>query len=97
MSKKKLSPGIRPRGSRWRIDTFYRGHRLRESFATLEMAEENLRKMQTLIDEGRYLDKKKESTVTLAELRDRYVAWCRGERQKTVDDKEDHLTVISDN
>ena len=39
MSKKKLPPGIKPRGNRWRIDTFYKGYRIRESCATPEMAE----------------------------------------------------------
>ena len=56
MTRKKLPPGIMPRGNRWRIDTFYKGHRIRETCATLEMAEANLRKMQTLIDEDRYLE-----------------------------------------
>jgi integrase len=30
MTKRKLPPGIAPRGNRWRIDTFYKGHRLRK-------------------------------------------------------------------
>ncbi len=65
MSKKKLPPGITPRGNRWRIDTFYKGVRIRETCATPEMAETNLRKIQTLVDEGRYLEKKRESKETL--------------------------------
>ncbi len=94
MSKKKLPPGIMPRGNRWRIDTFYKGVRIRETCATPEMAETNLRKIQTLIDEGRYLEKKRESKETLGQIRDRYVEWCKGIKQKTVDDKEDHLDNI---
>jgi integrase len=94
MSKKKLPPGITPRGNRWRIDTFYKGVRIRETCATPEMAETNLRKIQTLIDEGRYLEKKRESKETLGQIRDRYVEWCKGIKQKTVDDKEDHLDNI---
>jgi len=94
MSKKKLPPGITPRGHRWRIDTFYKGLRIRETCATPEMAETNLRKIQTLIDEGRYLEKKRESKETLGQVRDRYIDWCKGIKQKTVDDKEDHLNVI---
>jgi site-specific recombinase XerD len=94
MSKKKLPPGITPRGNRWRIDTFYKGVRIRETCATPEMAETNLRKIQTLIDEGRYLEKKREAKETLGQIRDRYVEWCKGIKQKTVDDKEDHLNNI---
>jgi integrase len=94
MSKKKLPPGIKPRGNRWRIDTFYKGHRIRETCATPEMAETNLRKIQTLIDEGKYLEKKREAKETLGEVRDRYVEWCKGIKQRTVDDKEDHLESI---
>ena len=96
MARKKLPPGITSRGNSWRIDTFYKGIRIRETCATPEMAEANLRKIQTLIDEGRYLEKKRESRETLGEVRDRYIEWCRGIKQKTVDDKEDHLNVILD-
>jgi integrase len=94
MSKKKLPSGVSPRGNRWRIDTFYKGLRIRETCATPEMAETNLRKIQTLIDEGRYLEKKRESKETLGQVRDRYIDWCKGIKQKTVDDKEDHLNAI---
>jgi integrase len=93
---KKLPPGVKPRGNRWRIDTFYKGVRIRETCATPEMAETNLRKIQTLIDEERYLEKKRESKETLAEMQDRYIEWCKGIKQKTVDDKEDHLKCILD-
>jgi hypothetical protein len=65
MTKKKLPSGIAPRGIRWRVDTFYKGVRIRETCATPEMAETNLRKIQTLIDEGRYLEKKREPKDTL--------------------------------
>ena len=58
-----------------------------------EMAETNLRKIQTLIDEGRYLEKKRESKEPLGQVRDRYIDWRKGIKQKTVDDKEDHLDV----
>jgi hypothetical protein len=94
MSRKKSPPGVILRGNRWRIDTFYKGVRIRETCATPEMAETNLRKIQTLIDEGRYLEKKREAKETLGQIRDRYVEWCKGIKQKTVDDKEDHLNNI---
>jgi len=73
MSKKKLPPGIAPRGNRWRIDTFYKGIRIRETCATPEMAETNLQKIQTLIDEGRYLEKRRQPKETLQEFSERYL------------------------
>lgn len=94
--RRKKILGIKARGNCWQIDTFYKGIRLRERCATPEMAESVLRKMKSLIDEGRYLEKKREAKETLGEIRDRYVDYCRGIKQKTVDDKEDHLKYILD-
>jgi integrase len=94
MTKKKLPPGITPRGNRWRIDTFYRGHRLRETCATIEAAEANLRKMQTLIDEDRYLEKKRVAKDTLEQFADRYSQWCQDIGQKAAKSKASHLGSI---
>ena len=79
--RKKIS-GIYQRGKCWQIDTFYKGIRLRERCATPEMAEQNLRKMKTLVDEGRWLEKKRESKATLGDLIKRYLKWCKDIRQK---------------
>ncbi len=95
MSKKKLPPGIIQRGNRWRIDTFYKGIRIRETCATPEMAETNLRKIQTLIDEGRYLEKKKVSRETLEEVSKRYLKWCEDVRQKDLRSKKQRIEVIT--
>jgi integrase len=91
---KKLPPGVKPRGNRWRIDTFYKGFRIRETCATPEMAETNLRKIQTLIDEGRYLEKKRESKETLGEFAKKYLTWCEEIGQKAVDSKRSHVSNI---
>ena len=93
-NKKKLPPGILSRGNRWRIDTFYKGIRIRETCATPEMAEANLRKIQTLIDEGRYLEKKRESRETLGQFADRYLQWCTDIGQKSVNSKDAHILSI---
>jgi len=96
-SKKKHQkriPGIYKRGNRWQIDTFYKCIRLRDNCATPEMAEANLRKMKTLIDEGRYLDKKHESKETLEEFAERYLKWCEDIGQKAVDSKRSHVESI---
>jgi integrase len=92
--RRKIEPGIRQRGSRWVIDTFYRFHRLRESFATYEAAEANLRKLKTLIDEGRYMEKKREGRETLGGFRVKYLSWCQGKRQKAAHDKVNHTNRI---
>jgi integrase len=97
MSKKKLPPGIAPRGNRWRIDTFFKGVRIRETCATPEMAETNLRKIQTLIDEDRYLEKKRVSKDTLGQFADRYSQWCQDIGQKAAKSKESHLESIKAN
>ncbi len=94
MTRKKLPPGIAPRGNRWRIDTFYKGHRIRETCATLEAAEANLRKMQTLVDEDRYLEKKRVSKDTLGQFADRYSQWCEDIGQKAAKSKDSHITSI---
>jgi integrase len=96
MTRKKWPPGITPRGNRWRIDTFYKGHRLRETCATLEAAESNLRKMQTLIDEDRYLEKKRVSKDTLGQFADRYSQWCADIGQKAAKSKDSHIASIKD-
>jgi site-specific recombinase XerD len=92
--RRKKIPGIYQRGSRWAVDTFYKGHRLRESFATPEMAETNLRKLKTLIDEDRYLEIKRESKETVGQFAERYLQWCRDIGQKAVESKQSHMDSI---
>ena len=72
MARKK-KPGIYERGNKWIINTTYRSQRIWETCATVEMAETNLRKLMTLIDEGRYLEKKREPKETLGEFSERYL------------------------
>jgi integrase len=93
--KKKIPPGIYERGSRWRVDTYYKGQQLKDSFATPEMAEENLRKMKTLIDEGKYLEKKRVSQVTFGEFKTRYITWIEQIGQKTAYDKKLYLVPLT--
>src|SRR5262249_20411848 len=93
-ARRKVEPGIRKRGRRWAIDTYYRFHRLRESFATYEAAEANLRKLKTLIDEGRYIDAKRQSSETLGQLKERYLGWCEGIGQKARASKKSHTERI---
>ncbi len=92
--RRKKIPGIYKRGNRWQIDTTYKWIRLRETCATFEMAESALRKQKTLIDEGRYLDKKKESQDTLAQLGEKYIAFCEGKRQKSLRSKKTNVKGI---
>jgi hypothetical protein len=92
--RRKKIPGINQRGSRWQIDTLYKGIRLRDNCATPEMAEANLRKMKTLVDEGRWLDKKRKSIVTLGEFTDRYLKWCEDILQKDYKSKNQRLRVF---
>jgi integrase len=94
MTKRKLPPGIMPRGHRWRIDTFYKGVRIRECCATPEMAETNLRKIQTLIDEGRYLEKRRQPKETLQEFSERYLNWCNDIKQKSYASKEKRIKLV---
>ena len=69
--RRKKIPGIYQRGNRWQIDATYKGIRLQERCATPEMAESALRKLKTLIDEDRYLDRKRESQETMEQLAER--------------------------
>ena len=94
--RQRKTSGIYKHGKRWRVDTSYKFVQLRESFATFEMAEAALRKMKTLIDEGRWLDKKKESSVTVGELIERYLKWCDDIRQKDVKSKKQRLGVVEE-
>jgi integrase len=91
---RKKIPGIYQRGKCWQVDTFYKGFRLRERCATPEMAEQNLRKMKTLVDEGRWLDKKRESIETIGDLSKRYLKWCEDIRQKDLNTKKQRIGVI---
>lgn len=92
--RQKKVPGIFKRGSRWQIDTFYKGIRLRDSCATPEAADASLRKMKTLVDEGRWLDKKRKSIVTLGKFTDRYLKWCADILQKGYHSKNQRLRVV---
>lgn len=94
MANSKKEPGIFQRGARWQIDTFYQGHRLRASFATLPAARKNLNKLRSLIDEGRYLDKKREPKETLSELMERYLKWCEGMREKAYASKAHRIRLV---
>jgi site-specific recombinase XerD len=58
------------------------------------MAETNLRKIQTLIDEGRYLEKRKQPKETLKEFPERYLAWCESTKEKSYSKKKSRLTAI---
>ena len=52
--------GIRKRGNSYFIDYYYNGRRYREAIGTnYKLAEIVLKKRQTEITEGRFLDKKK--------------------------------------
>jgi integrase len=91
---RKRTPGIYQRGNRWQIDATYQGIRIQESCSTPEMAESALRKLKTSIDEGRYLDKKKESSETMAQLGEKYLAFCDGKRQKSIKSKKSNVDRI---
>ncbi len=83
--------GFYPRGNKWQVDTSYKGIRIRELVATEEMAEKELRKAQTLIDENRYLEMKRKSKATLGRFLEKYLQWCKGEGQKAFEDKSRRL------
>lgn len=89
---RKKRRGYYQRGNKWQIDTSYKGIRIRELVATEEMAEKELRKIQTLIDENRYLEMKRRSKMTLGQFAKRYLQWCENERQKAFEDKSKRLT-----
>ncbi len=96
MARKKKKTAIFQHGKKWRYDTYYRGHRLRESYATEEAAEEILRKVKTLIDEERYLEKRIQSTITVGEFAGQYLQWCKDQKQKAAESKKSHLDSIKD-
>jgi len=91
--RKKKIPGVYKRGSRWIVDTYYRGLRIRESFATPEMAEANLFKMKSLIDEGRFLEKKRRPKETIGEFATRYLDWCESMKEKAYFKKKARLSA----
>jgi len=88
---RKKGKGYRQRGSKWQIDTSHKGIRIRELVATPEMAEKTIKKIQTLIDEDRYLEMKKRSKATLDQFLVRYLGWCKSEQQKAIKDKSKRL------
>ena len=88
--------GIYKRGIRFQIDATYKGIRCRRRCVTFEMAESVLRKQKTLIDEGRYLDKKKESERNICSTWGKYLAFCEGKRQKSLKSKKTHVQRILD-
>ena len=90
MSKKKPR-GYYARGTRWQVDTSYKGIRIRELVATQEMAEKTIKKQQTLIDEDRFLEMKRRSKISLDKLLKRYLQWCKVEGQKAFNDKSRRL------
>jgi integrase len=91
--RRKKIPGIYMRGNRWQIDTFYRNQRLQESFATIEAAESNLFKMKSLVDEGRFMDKKRKPKDTLGEFAARYLDWCESMKEKAYTKKKARLNA----
>ncbi len=50
----------------------------------------------TLIDEGRYLEKKKEPKETLGEFMERYLTWCSGMREKAYESKVRRVHLVVD-
>ena len=95
MGKKKRTPGIYERGNKWIVNTTYKYHRIWETCATEEMAETNLRKVMTLIDEGRYLEKKCQPKETLGQRGKHYIEWVEGVGQKDVRSKKCRLDAYS--
>jgi integrase len=97
-SKKKHQkriPGIYRRGQRWQIDATYKGIRIQETCATMEMAEAVLRKQKTSIDEDKYLDKECKSTVNLGEFAKRYLEHCENSaKQKDTRSKKQRLGIF---
>ena len=94
MRKKKKMPGIYERGNKWIINTTYKGQRIWDTCATLEMAETNLRKEMTLIDEGRWLEKKHQPKERLDQFSERYLTWCEAIGQKDCRSKKQRMAVI---
>jgi integrase len=94
MGKKKKIRGIYERGNKWIINTTYKGQRIWDTCATFEMAEMNLRKEMTLLDEGRWLDKKKQPKETLEQFSERYLSWCESIGQKDYRSKKQRMVVI---
>ena len=94
MANSKKEPGICKLGNRWEIDTFYHGQRLRDSCATLPAARKNLLKMKTLIDEARYLEKKRVPKETLGEFASEYLNWCADVRQKDLRSEKQRIGLI---
>jgi len=94
MGRKKRTPGIYERGNKWIVNTTYKYHRIWETCATEEMAETNLRKVMTLIDEGRYLEKKRQPKETLGHIGKRYIEWVEAVGQKDVRSKKCRLEVL---
>ncbi|MDA2931380.1 tyrosine-type recombinase/integrase, partial [Acidobacteria bacterium AH-259-O06] len=90
MARRK-SKGYYRRGTKWQVDTSYKGIRIRELVATEEMAQKTIKKAQTLIDENRYLEIKRQSKVTLGQFARRYLQWCKNEGQKAFEDKSKRL------
>ena len=91
---RKKGKGYYRRGAKWRIDTSHKGIRIRELVATTEMAEKTIKKIQTLIDEDRYLEMKKRSKATLGQFLVRYLGWCKTEGQKAFKDKSWRLKAM---
>jgi integrase len=58
------------------------------------MAEANLRKIQTLVDEGRYLEKKRDPKETLGEFSKKYLKWCEDTQEKAFAKKKSRLTFV---
>lgn len=105
MSKtKRLPPGVRQRERKaaegqkpvsvWVVDTSHKGKRINGTFLTPEMAETFIKKQQVVIEEGRYLDKKKVCKTPLGEFADLYLQWCKDVGQRAAGAKNSHIESI---
>jgi hypothetical protein len=96
MGKKQKIRGIYGRGNKWIINRAptYKGQRIWDTCATFEMAEMNLRKEMTLLDKGRWLDRKKQPKETLEQFSERYLSWCESIGQKDYRSKKQRMVVI---
>jgi integrase len=94
--QRKIPSGIYQRGNRWKVDTHYKGLAIKDSFAFLDAAVENLNKMKSLVDEGKYLEKKKVCKENLGQVIDKYLKWCESIRQKDIRSKKQRAKVIKE-
>jgi integrase len=88
--------GIYQRGNNWRINTAYKGQKILETCASRDSAETTLSKIKTLIDEGRWLQKRKITNTTLKQVTEKYLEWCKQINQPSAYDKAVYSKPILD-